>query len=1326
MWVRVVGPYSTDEQFTLEVEVDGGVCGSLPAIAGAPVGAEPAAGVRTVILTDSSRLAGTPAEVAEALADLARFAARDDVDGEVVDLAGPAYGRVQSANAAADGLPNCAFAKNQVAEEIKAIVDAYRPSNPLQYVVIAGGADVVPFHQVSDVGGLANEREYVPPVAPNTPTDAGLRSGLVKGQDFYGSAVTLTVAGRPLAVPDLAVGRLVDGAADISLAIEAYEATDGVVTPSTSMVTGYDFVGDAAATIAEEFRDGIGTGQVSFVQPPGQPPTGADAWTANDIRPALLSGEQDVIMLTGHFSAGKLLAADYRTTILASEIQASSAGFADTIVLALGCHGGFSLPSTDLLDGASPDPDWAKAFLRSGAASFVAATGYAYGDTELEEYGERLFIELTREMRRGSGPIAMGEALVAAKQAYLEGVPQLSGLDEKTLVEMTLYGLPMMKIDVPGTRLPARTVPQIVGGTTPVGGATPGLRTSPATISPQIVSTETVVLDDLENGGTVATQYSIGRDGVVAVPFQPVLPKQIDGVEVGGQVLRGVALRGGSYQDVSSVVPFTSAPTTETSRPIQSFQSDVFVPTQVWSPNYYGAVDGRPTRLVTIPQQYRSDGVGSISGTLRTWSDVDLRLYYLPDDWHTGGDAVTEAGVSPAPSVTGASGDAEADTVTFSVNVAADGSAGVQAVWVLYTGEPGSPWYGQWRPVDLAPVALGGGLVDPTVWTGTLPLGGGDASGLRFMVQAVGGAGLTTLDTNLGAFYRVGVDNVPAGEVPPTTVSISAPASAVYGSPQVFTATVVQGGLPVPGAVVDFEIAGQRRSATASAGGVATVAFTPLGVPGTYEVTATVRGTSSSLGASAAQPLSLLRAPTTLEIAAPGTPQPATGVSGVTARLTSGELGGLGAKPVVFTLVSAAGTFERVILTDAWGTATLGDTGLPPGSYLVSAAFGGPGTAGVEDATFGPSTSGTVGLELIDTDTPTITATATVAGGAPYTADTWTASDVTITFACTTMGGAVLSSCTPPQTVTTEGITPEVVGQAVGGTGLTASVAFGPVKIDRTPPTITVTTPPSGASYQVGAVVSADFACVDAGVGGGSCVGTVADGLPIDTATPGTKTLRVTATDELGNTTLVDRTYTVAAISTAPVVVADMGVGGLQEIGFRGNAVLIAGSYTDSDGNGPYRATVQWSAGGVFTPFAIAGNGQFAAAFVYGSGGMRTVTIRICDRAGNCGTDTITVRAGISQKVTPVLQCVTDRGSGTFPRYRARFGYDNPAPFAIAAPTIPLLENWLLPLPAFRGQPQVFLPGSQRNVFTVDFQNGTSSWILHGKTVTARTSTNRC
>jgi hypothetical protein len=511
LYIRVVGPYTTTQAFTLDVEVTGGVCGSLQPVAGSAFTA-PADGTRhTVILTDSSRLDGTPAEIAEALADLTRFALRADVQGVVVDLAGSAFGRVQAANAQADALPNCPFAKNRVADEIKSVVDAYRQANPdLEYVVLAGGADVIPFHQVSDVAGLASEREYVPPVAANSPTEAGLRTGLVKGQDFYGSSTDLTIAGRTLSLPDLAVGRLVDNAADVSIAIEAYEATGGVVTPNSSLVTGYDFVGDAATTVAAELAAGLASTPTTLIQPPGEAPDGPNAWTASQLRGPLLSGDHDVVMLTGHFSAGQLLAADYRTTIQASEVATATADFADTVVLALGCHGGFSLPGSDLLPGSSPDPDWAKAFLRRGAASFVAATGYAYGDTELEEYGERLFVELTRQMRTGTGAISMGQALVAAKQAYLAQVPQLSGLDEKTLVEMTLYGLPMMRVDVPGARLSPPSTNSIAGTPTAVGGNGFGLTSSSITINPTVTGPTNVPLEDLTNGGIVTTQYSTG------------------------------------------------------------------------------------------------------------------------------------------------------------------------------------------------------------------------------------------------------------------------------------------------------------------------------------------------------------------------------------------------------------------------------------------------------------------------------------------------------------------------------------------------------------------------------------------------------------------------------------------------------------------------------------------------------------------------------------------------------------------------------------------------------------------------------------------------
>ena len=79
--------------------------------------------------------------------------------------------------------------------------------------------------------------------------------------------------------------------------------------------------------------------------------------------------------------------------------------------------------------------------------------------------------------------------------------------------------------------------------------------------------------------------------------------------------------------------------------------------------------------------------------------------------------------------------------------------------------------------------------------------------------------------------------------------------------------------------------------------------------------------------------------------------------------------------------------------------------------------------------------------------------------------------------------------------------------------------------------------------------MNADFSCADTGGSGlASCVGTVADGQAINTATLGQKTFTVTATDAAGNTRVLDRTYTVVAArpdgrirrGTGPVVGNDI------------------------------------------------------------------------------------------------------------------------------------------------------------------------------------------
>ncbi len=94
----------------------------------------------------------------------------------------PNIARVAFANTEADQTLACPAAKNTVAKEIKNVVDAYRAANPsLEYIVLAGGADVIPFFQVQDVSGLADEKDYVPPVAPSTASEAGLKTNLVQG-----------------------------------------------------------------------------------------------------------------------------------------------------------------------------------------------------------------------------------------------------------------------------------------------------------------------------------------------------------------------------------------------------------------------------------------------------------------------------------------------------------------------------------------------------------------------------------------------------------------------------------------------------------------------------------------------------------------------------------------------------------------------------------------------------------------------------------------------------------------------------------------------------------------------------------------------------------------------------------------------------------------------------------------------------------------------------------------------------------------------------------------------------------------------------------------
>ncbi len=106
-------------------------------------------------------------------------------------------------------------------------------------------------------------------------------------------------------------------------------------------------------------------------------------------------------------------------------------------------------------------------------------------------------------------------------------------------------------------------------------------------------------------------------------------------------------------------------------------------------------------------------------------------------------------------------------------------------------------------------------------------------------------------------------------------------------------------------------------------------------------------------------------------------------------------------------------------------------------------------------------------------------------------------------------------------TVSGDGVHVVVARGSNGGTATTV------IPIDNAPPSITIGAPAAGASYTLGSATPADFTCSDAGSGVATCTGTVASGTPFSTATLGTKTFTVNATDNVGRTATRSVTYNV-------------------------------------------------------------------------------------------------------------------------------------------------------------------------------------------------------
>ena len=129
-------------------------------------------------------------------------------------------------------------------------------------------------------------------------------------------------------------------------------------------------------------------------------------------------------------------------------------------------------------------------------------------------------------------------------------------------------------------------------------------------------------------------------------------------------------------------------------------------------------------------------------------------------------------------------------------------------------------------------------------------------------------------------------------------------------------------------------------------------------------------------------------------------------------------------------------------------------------------------------------------------------------------------------------------------------------------------------------------------------------------------------------------------------------------------------------------------------------------------------NAQINAADV-SARGSSLVTIK----TGYDISDTLTfaVIDSIAMPIHPILECVHNNGNGT---YTAHYGYQNDRDKSVLVPVGG--QNSIYPGQSDRGQPYLFYPGRQTDVFTVDFDGSDLTWYLNGRTVTVNASSTPC
>jgi Tol biopolymer transport system component len=615
-------------------------------------------------------------------------------------------------------LEPCSTARaNAVVRAITDVVRTIRNARPaVRNLVLLGNDKALPFARLDDLTTIANEADYASTFARDQDLYGALFEHRVLSDDPYSTTDPIPYLQRQLFVPQLAVGRLVETAAQITGALDRFVFFGGDLDPTSARTTGYDFLKDGANGVAAAFA-----GIVGAQQPATNPPLIGDLWTSSTLAGAL-STTTGLFGMNGHADHHRLQPAAGSELFAAANLPAS---LDRAVIFSMGCHSALSVSDAAIAQAV----DWPQTYAGKGAAAYAGNLGFGYGDSITVAYSEALNVRLAQGLRNG---LPIGEALVEAKQGYLASLGVVGVYDEKAMSELALYGLPMWSLH--GATPPPATPPLPAGVTRLSTDPDPitGLMTDHYRSQPALN----------QQPPTAAGTYWTGPSGVQVTHLRPLQPKVEFPVapDAHGALITGLE----SPADVA-VDPVYARPIVDNSaaEPELPF-ADVAFPAKIQSLVSQQTRTGRRVSTVLVHGQFFSDDTADAKGAghqrLFTRVDLDVLRSNGTDRVAPRFDAI-DAVVLPGPGLVSFS----ADVVDLPTESAAD----VARVLVAFRDKPNTAW----RFLDLK---RGTGAN----WGGAASVGGTE---VEYFMQAVDKWGNVAVSTNKGLLFAGAPPAPPTG-----------------------------------------------------------------------------------------------------------------------------------------------------------------------------------------------------------------------------------------------------------------------------------------------------------------------------------------------------------------------------------------------------------------------------------------------------------------------------------------------------------------------------------------------------------------------------------